>query len=219
MIFGKSANEFKVGVFVFFGIIILFLFVMFIGDIKNMVSAYPLDITFTFINGIKVGAPVRYAGVDIGEVQSTSLFESDGKTRVVVKCLIHREIRIPVNSQVWINTLGILGEKYLEIMPGSSTEVYKAGATVCGNDPVAMQEFGEIAKSVATKLDSRLDDFKKLSDSLTALTVNLDDALTRIKNGEGSLGKLIYRDDLYNELNAFVVDVRQHPWKLFFKGK
>lgn len=46
-----------------------------------------------------------------------------------------------------------------------------------------------------------------------------DDAITRIRNKEGSLGKLIYQDTIYNELEALVIDVRQHPWKLFWKTK
>ena len=62
MIFGKSTNEFKVGVFVLIGLVLLFMFVMLIGDLKNMGSAYKLNFTFSFINGIKIGAPVRYAG-------------------------------------------------------------------------------------------------------------------------------------------------------------
>lgn len=219
MMFGKSSTEFKVGIFVFVGLIILFMFVMLIGDIKNMVSAYKLNFIFNFVNGVKIGAPVRFAGVDIGEVSELNFLTDGGKSRVVVKALIRRNVKLPADSQIWINTLGILGEKYIEVMPGKSVELIKPGATLTGNDPLAMQEFGEIAKSVAKKLDDGLTDFKSLAVSLTVLTRNLDDALARVKRGEGTLGKLIYQDDIYNELDALVSDVRRNPWKLFWKGK
>lgn len=220
MIFGKSATELKVGIFVGIGLLIMTLFVMFIGDIRNKVGSYEFTVTFSFVNGVKVGAPVRFAGVDIGEVSNLE-FQSarDSAGKVLVRTLIRRDVRIPVDSQIWINTLGILGEKYIEVMPGRSEEVFKPGMIVAGNDPLAMQELGEIAKNVAKKIDDGLTDFKKLAVSLDELTRNLDDALERVKNGEGSLGKLVYRDDIYNELEAFVADVRKHPWKLFWKGK
>jgi phospholipid/cholesterol/gamma-HCH transport system substrate-binding protein len=54
---------------------------------------------------------------------------------------------------------------------------------------------------------------------MNTLTNDLDDGLQRIKRGEGSLGKLLYQDDVYNELDALVSDVRKNPWKLFWKGK
>jgi len=220
MIFGKSSAELKVGIFVGIGLLIMTLFVMFIGDIRNKVGSYEFTVTFSFVNGVKVGAPVRFAGVDIGEVSNLE-FQSarDSAGKVLVRTLIRRDVRIPVDSQIWINTLGILGEKYIEVMPGRSEEVFKPGMIVAGNDPLAMQELGEIAKNVAKKIDDGLTDFKKLAVSLDELTRNLDDALERVKNGEGSLGKLVYRDDIYNELEAFVADVRKHPWKLFWKGK
>jgi phospholipid/cholesterol/gamma-HCH transport system substrate-binding protein len=219
MVFGKSSVEFRVGIFVFIGLMILFMFVMLIGDIRNMLSAYRLDILFNFVNGVKIGAPVRYAGVDIGQVNDLALVGEGQSSKVVVKALIRRSVKIPCDSQVWINTLGILGEKYIEIMPGKSTQSYAAGVTITGNDPVSMQEFGELAKSVVTKLDNGLTDFKALAVSLNSLTTGLDDALGRIKRGEGSLGKLLYQDDLYNQLDALVGDVRRNPWKLFWKGK
>ena len=48
---------------------------------------------------------------------------------------------------------------------------------------------------------------------------NLDEGLAQIRNKEGSLGKLIYDDKLYNEFEAFASDIRKNPWKLLFKAK
>jgi phospholipid/cholesterol/gamma-HCH transport system substrate-binding protein len=222
MIFGKSKLELTVGLFVFAGLVILTIFVLYIGDFKNTLSTYRINFTFNFINGVKVGSPVRFAGVDVGEVKTINfIFPVKGeRPKVQMVSMITNKIDIPKDSSVWVNTLGILGEKYIEIMPGKDfVNVVKDGDTMTGNDPFAMQEFGEMAKSVINKLDATLTGINGVTDSVKALTLNLDDGVTRIKNGEGSVGKLMYRDDLYNELEAFVVDIKSHPWKLFWKGK
>jgi phospholipid/cholesterol/gamma-HCH transport system substrate-binding protein len=222
MIFGKSKLELKVGMFVFAGLVILVIFVLYIGDFKNTLSTYRINFTFNFINGVKVGSPVRFAGVDVGEVKTINfVFPVKGeRPKVQMITMITRSIKIPKDSQVWVNTLGILGEKYIEIMPGKSFDnVAHDGDTMVGNDPFAMQEFGELAKSVITKLEATLTGINGVTDSVKTLTLNLDDGVTRLKNGEGTVGKLMYRDDLYNELEALVVDLKSHPWKLFWKGK
>jgi phospholipid/cholesterol/gamma-HCH transport system substrate-binding protein len=222
MIFGKSKLELKVGWFVLAGLAVLMIFVLYIGDFKNTLSTYRVNFTFNFINGVKLGSPVRFAGVDVGEVKAIKfVFPVKGeKPKVQMVSLITKSIKIPLDSTVWVNTLGILGEKYIEIMPGKDfVNVAKDGETMVGNDPFAMQEFGEMAKSMVTKLDATLTGINGVTDSLKALTINLDDGVTRIKNGEGTVGKLIYKDDLYNEIEALIQDLKSHPWKLFLKGK
>ena len=222
MIFGKSKLEMKVGMFVFAGLVVLMIFVLYIGDFKNTLSTYRVNFTFNFINGVKLGSPIRFAGVDVGEVKSISfVFPVKGeKPKVQMSGMITRSIKIPRDSTVWVNTLGILGEKYIEIMPGRDfSDVLKDGDSMVGNDPFAMQEFGELARSVVTKLDATLTGINGVADSIKTLTLNLDDGVTRIKNGEGTVGKLMYKDDLYNELEARRVALKSHPWKLFWKGK
>jgi phospholipid/cholesterol/gamma-HCH transport system substrate-binding protein len=222
MIFGKSKLELKVGSFVFAGLVILMIFVLYIGDFKNTLSTYRVSFTFNFINGVKVGSPVRFAGVDVGEIKNIKFFfpVKGERPKVEMIAMITNKIKIPKDSSVWVNTLGILGEKYIEIMPGKDfTDVLKNKDSMVGNDPFAMQEFGEMAKSLATKLDATLTGINGVADSVKMLTLNLDDGVTRIKNGEGTVGKLLYKDDLYNELEALAVDLKSHPWKLFWKGK
>ncbi|MBU1868969.1 MAG: MCE family protein, partial [Candidatus Omnitrophica bacterium] len=74
MTFGKSHLELKVGAFVFIGLLILSFFILSIGGVKTWSSGYKVDFVFGFVNGIKDGAPVRYAGVDVGAVQDIKIF-------------------------------------------------------------------------------------------------------------------------------------------------
>jgi len=222
MTFGTSKLELKVGVFVFIGIILLSIFVLVVGDFKTMLSTQKINFVFNFINGVKNGAPIRYAGVDIGEVKRISLFYSpeEKKEKVLVAGVIKKDVRIPVDSSVWVNTLGLLGEKYIDIMPGHDyTNFINPGQTVVGTDPFAMHEFGELAKSIAKKLDDSIVEVQQLAGSVSSLAKNLDDGISKVKNAEGTIGKLLYDDSLYNDLSDMVGDIKRNPWKLFWKAK
>jgi len=201
MIFGKTKLELKVGIFVFIGLIVLVIFLLSIGGFKTWSSGYRINIKFSFVNGIKVGAPVRFAGVDVGEVKKVNLEFTPGENRSDVHLVIWIRgiIQIPSDSSVWVNTLGLLGEKYIEIIPGKDyVNCLKANESLVGVDPLPIHEIFNRAENIMR---------------------NLDDGLAQIRNKEGTLGKLIYDDKVYNELEAFVTDVRKNPWKLFIKTK
>jgi phospholipid/cholesterol/gamma-HCH transport system substrate-binding protein len=201
MIFGKTKLELKVGIFVFIGLIILVVFVLLIGNFQTWTSGYHLNFIFNFVNGVKLGAPVRFAGVDVGEVQQIRfiLTPPDRKPKVQILCWLNNDVKVPVDSTIWVNTLGLLGEKYIEIMPGQSyKDLLSENQSLKGEDPIPMHEVAVLARSIAA---------------------DIDENLVRIKNKEGTVGKLLYDDTVYKELEAFMIDIRKHPWKLFIKGK
>ena len=201
MIFGQSKLEMKVGIFVFIGLVILMTFVLSIKDFKNITSGYEINFIFNFANGVKIGAPIRFAGVDVGEIKEINFVTApdDPKPKVRIMGSINKDIKVPLDSTVWVNTLGLLGEKYIEIMPGKdSSNILLAKQTLVGVDPIPMQEVSVLARDIAK---------------------HLDESLARIINKEGTVGKLLYDDTIYKELEALVTDIRKHPWKLFIKTK
>jgi phospholipid/cholesterol/gamma-HCH transport system substrate-binding protein len=201
MIFGKTKLELKVGVFVFIGLTILTVFVLSIGGFKTWTSGYRVHFIFHFVNGVKVGAPVRVAGVDVGMVKEIRFIppSQDSKTKVDIISWVKKDTQIPIDSRIWVNTLGLLGEKYVEVMPGKDySKVLTDDQDLVGEDPMPMQEVTDLAVKIADDIDT---------------------LLVKIRNKEGTLGKLIYEDTIYNELETFVKDIRQHPWKLLIKTK
>lgn len=199
MIFGKTKLELKVGIFVFIGLAILMVFILSIGGFKTWASGYRVKFTFTFINGVKLGAPVRFAGVDVGEVKKINFISDAGKNKVEITAWVKQGVKIPVDSIIWVNTLGLLGEKYVEIIPGTDySRCLAANQSLAGVEPLPMQEVMQTAKNIVD---------------------NLDQAVIKINKQEGTIGKLIYDDTVYNELEAFVKDIRAHPWKLLIKTK
>lgn len=200
--------EFKLGIFVFLGIIILVIFVLSIGDFRSWQAGYIINVDFGFLNGVKLGAPVRFRGVDVGEVRAIEIIESkeSKESKVRVSCWIKNSVKIPSDASVWVNTLGLLGEKYIEIMPGNNnTSFLTPYACIRGNDPIAMHELGLLAKELISDLEA---------------------IILRLKNKEGALANLIYEDKLYrkieiilNNLELLSEDIRLHPWKLLYRPK
>ncbi len=201
MIFGKTKLELKVGIFVFIGLIVFVLFILFIGGFKTWSSGYKININFNFVNGVKVGAPVRFAGVDAGEIKKIHIeyLPQVNKTNIRLEAWLRSNIKVPSDSTVFVNTLGLLGEKYIEIIPGNNyLECLKDSQSLTGADPLPMDKVLKTAQDILS---------------------NIDDSLTKIRNKEGTMGKLIYDDTIYNELQALVTDVRKNPWKLFIKTR
>jgi len=201
MIFGKTKTELKVGIFVFTGLVILIVFILSLGGFKTWTSGYHVNFTFGFVNGVKVGAPVRFAGVDVGEVKDIQFLfvPQEDKTKVIVDCWVNKDVKIPIDSTIWVNTLGLLGEKYIEIMPGKDyNKVLGAREELPGQDPVPMNEITELAKRIAR---------------------NVDECIIRLKNKEGTLGKFMFDPTVYDQLEALVTDLRYNPWKLLWKGE
>lgn len=201
MLFGKTSLELKVGIFVFLGLFILVAFVLSIGGMKTWTAGYLVNFTFNFGNGIRVGAPVRFAGIDAGEVKRINFvfIPEEQRTMIEVVCWVRRNVMIPLDSAIWINTLGLLGEKYIEIMPGKDYEHCLAqGQSLVGIDPLAIHDLVRLSKDIAD---------------------NIDQTMHQINTKEGTVGRLLYDDSIYKELEAMIKDLRQHPWKLFFRPK
>ncbi|MBI4368066.1 MAG: MCE family protein [Candidatus Omnitrophica bacterium] len=60
-------------------------------------------------------------------------------------------------------------------------------------------------------------DLRTMASNLNRVTQKMDILLGRINQAEGTLGKLVVEDELYNDLRDFTADIKKHPWKLFKK--
>ena len=210
----SKALEFKVGIFIFTGLLILSWFVLSIGDFKILRVGYNIKVIFGFANGIKVGAPVRVAGVDKGEVKEIRLtHDHDGKSKVIIKVLLAGDTVVPVNSRAWVNTLGLLGEKYLEIIPGKDyNTILPPNGVLVGEDPVSVQEVTDLAKDIALQAKDTLGELQ------TTLT-NMNTILKGMAEGKGTVGKLFVDERLYTDIEEMFADLKRHPWKLLYRPR
>jgi len=192
--------EVKVGIFILIGFIILFIMIFSIGEVYLLKPGYHIKVTFNFANGIAMNAPVRVAGIEVGEIDNIRIYYDTlgQRTKVELSAWIKKNVVIEEDAEAVINTLGLLGEKYLEIFPGKSKRFLEEGSVLVGIDPISTENMTM--------------ELKKILDSLSVV-------MERLKNGEGTAGKLLTDESIYNNLEAFTEDIKENPWKLMHKPK
>jgi len=241
--------ELKVGAFILIGTAILIFIIFSIGDINIAKSGYNININFNFAAGLGSSAPVRLAGVGVGRVDGIRVVydEKDKKTHAEIRAWIQEGTRIENDAKVTINTLGLLGEKYLEILPGTpGGPVLKPGDAIAGEDPAMMEQVTENLVGITESIKVVVDRLKKGEGTIGKLLVddrvfnNLDTLLGRLSgfsqnfdtfaenlkafsdklnSNKGTVQRLLTEDAIYKDLQAFVADLRAHPWKLLSRGR
>lgn len=218
------ALDFKVGVFVLIGIVILVALILFIGDFRILKPGYNFDIMFSFTNGLQKSSPVRLAGVEVGQVEEVKIVidKQNNDLKVRVRVWVEEDAEIPLDSKIEINTLGVLGQKYIEIIPGNDFSVITGdGDVLPGTDPVPMFEIANMGRRIALKFEDSVNKARKIlgdEDIRVDLKESLQDLrmmIKEVKNGKGTLGKLIYERKIYDDLEELVLDIKANPWKLF----
>lgn len=245
----KDGLELKVGLFVMLALGILSYLVMRAGDFY-MKPGYTVRFVFSFVQGVDAGTPVKLAGVSVGEVKQIQVLRNpQGETQVELLTWIAQGVYIEDDAKAVIKSLGMLGEKYIEIIPGTpGNNKIGNGSTVIGKTPFAMEDFAEGTRQLVGQLQQLTDNVNQVvSDpefkasvkgtfvnanntflaadtavkNLTQASEDLKDAsksakivLGRLRDGEGTIGRLLKEDSIAKDLEAFAADIKAHPWKL-----
>ena len=234
--------EIKVGAFILTGIAILVFLLFAIGDLATYFQpGYHLRVQFESANGLGEGSPVQYAGVEVGKVERLRIvYPSEGTATVQVVARLPGYIKIHADDEAAISTFGLLGEKYLAITPGPGMgTLLKGGDLLVGKPPVSTELVIERSSEVLSEFkrtleglnslvgdqESRINLRETLQEARDAtrnwklLGQRLNLAMSHVEGGEGSLGRLLYDEELYQRLVLFVDDLRAHPWKLIVRPK
>ena len=237
------SRELKVGMLVVSALGLLMFFLFAIGDLSTLFQpSYRMRVMFESANGISEGAPVQYAGVEVGKVETVRIVYSKEHPAPQVELSIRLPSRVSVRAddQASVSTFGLLGEKYLEILPGSGAgAALKDGELLQGKPPVSTERIMEHASEVLGDLKQTLEGLNSLVGDSEAriylkeamreardatrqwkvLGERLNLGMSNVEAGEGSLGKLLYDEELYQRALGFVDDLQAHPWKLLVKPK
>lgn len=159
-----AGKEVKWGIFVASGVIVLFAIFLLFGEFKFFSKGYNIFVSFNFTNGLEENAPVRLAGVNVGTVDDVQMvYDQKGTLHVMVRLWIREDIRLREDSRFYINTLGLLGEKYVEISPGTISEpMLPDNSTVVGIDPMSTEELFVKGNEIANNLDQIMSQLSRL---------------------------------------------------------
>jgi phospholipid/cholesterol/gamma-HCH transport system substrate-binding protein len=185
--------------------------------------------SFSNVTGLQEGAPVRLSGVDVGFVEGIELSTDPDDERIKVRFTVNAAYteRIRTDSVASIKTIGLLGDKYLEVRAGSPTaERVLEGAMVTGKDPAEVEELVaggedlmanlltitsslkvilervEAGEGLLGELTQTPADDEKLSEMVKTTVVTLRTILDRIEAGEGLVGRLLTDDEMADDLYA-----------------
>lgn len=120
----KTKLELIVGAFVLVGIVCLGYLSIKLGKLEVIGGdLYEVDAQFNSASGLKTGATVEIAGVEVGRVKSITLKED----RAMVRLAVQNGTKLYSDTIASIKTRGIIGEKFLALSPGGGGDPLKAG--------------------------------------------------------------------------------------------
>ena len=141
----------KVGIMTLIAAALLSYMVFIIGDYSFSEQGYKFVISFYSVNGLSKGSTVSMSGVKIGKVTTIEIRDD----QVLVNVYINdKKLRIRRKSTFTISTAGLMGEKFVEIMPTRDyTSTYVSdGEIIPGTDPIRMDELFEQGNVLIQKL-------------------------------------------------------------------
>lgn len=152
---------------------------------------------FDNAGGLREGAPVRLAGVDIGNVTFVRIVGGKPLTPVEVTMKVNTKysFNLRKDSVTLLSTAGILGETYVDV--DSSTA---KGAEAADGDTLAARNQPDIQDVVRASQGTL--------QNMDALLKRVDRIVAFVESGQGSIGKVIYDPALYNQLNATVAEFK-----------
>ena len=129
--------ELSVGVFVLIGIVCLGYLSIRLGKMEVLGNqGYNVHAFFANSGGLKTGASIVIAGVDVGRVKTITL--EDYQARVVLN--LPDDVEIQEDAIASIKTKGLIGEKYIEITPGASEAIISPGGRIRETQPAVNLE-------------------------------------------------------------------------------
>lgn len=181
-----------VGIFIFIGLLIVIVGVLTLGGQKKaFVSAIRVTATFSDIGGVQTGNNVWYSGVKVGTVKKITFVEHN-KIQVDMNIekssaqFIHKDVLAKVGSD------GLVGNKIISLSGGSE------------NMP-GIQDGDALKVAVNISPDEIMTTLQENNKQLLVITGNLQILSKRIVDGEGTLGKLVTDESLYNNLAQTMV--------------
>jgi phospholipid/cholesterol/gamma-HCH transport system substrate-binding protein len=233
----------KIGMVVVLALSILVLMILRLEEGMGLVArktAFHALVDHT--QGLKIGGPVRMNGVDIGNIHDISIAGDSAQVDIkfAVKADVARHIR--EDAAINIKALGLLGDKFLEIIPGSpGLPPLAPGSIITGRSG---PDITDLATGAALTIDRVNKTLERIQEALTAVTQGqgttgklisdpevfdrskqvlekLDRAsekgfalLEKIEQGQGTVGKLIADEALYARVNHAVSELSDVAKKL-----
>jgi len=177
----------KLGIFIFLGSTLLVVLIFLLGNKDQLfTSTFTLKAYFKNTEGLRNGASVRFGGIDIGAVKDIQIL-NDTTGRVEITMRIKEEVKrfIKKDSRASIETEGLVGNKVVMISMGSvSAEEITDGGIILSKEPLSFSDIIEETQGIMAYTKD--------------MTKNLAEIVQKVNKGEGTIGRILNDDQLYN---------------------
>lgn len=203
----RDTKVFRVGLLILVAFGVLAVGVFLIGEKNNLFSSkMRYYVEFNSVSGLRPGNPVQLNGVDVGTVDEVVLPQNPNEEHIQVWITIDNKyaarIRGPVipeggraapgGSQARIKTLGLLGDKFIELSTG-------------GPEFPAIPNDGEIPAAQPTNVDALMASGEDVMDNVVEISASLSTILARMERGEGLLGELTTNSESGGRLRSSII--------------
>ena len=194
-------SQLRVGITVLVATVTLFVLIFFMsGTVSPFSRKVRLRSYFENAAGLVKGAPVRVAGVDIGNVDAIHIVNFPDRkltpVEVVMKISADRAVNVPNDSRATLSTQGVLGATFVDIDSSHASK-----RPVKDND--------ELQTTESPGISDVLKSSQGTIDKLNVILNRVDDIVAAIQNGKGSVGKIINDPELYNRANATIAQLQK----------
>lgn len=126
----RWTNEVIVGLSILVAIVILVFGYIYLREIPVRRQGFEVNVLFDNVTGLELGDKVSISGLNVGRVQNLQLLRN--KNKVNVRIWLSGKIPYPNDSRAAIRSIGMIGEKYVDLMLGSSPVGLQEGDTIPG---------------------------------------------------------------------------------------
>lgn len=190
-----TVEKLRLGIFVILGTILLVLGAYLIGNRQNLFgSTFNINAVFKNVNGLQKGNNVRYSGINIGTVNGIKMFND---TTIVVNMIIQEKMlpHIRKNAIATIGSDGLVGSMIVNIVPGRGV-----GLPIASGDEI--ESYSRIGA------EDMLSTLNVTNENAALLTADLLKVTESLKNGKGTLGRLLNDSIMSKNLQQTVVNLK-----------
>src|SRR5262245_50631365 len=114
----KISNEAKIGGLVVIAIAMMAALTIKAGDFHFVETGYAIKVRFHQIDGLERSAPVRFNGLEAGQVSDIQVLYDEEGTQMELSLMLKENIKIRQGAKAFVKNMGLLGEKYVGLSDG-----------------------------------------------------------------------------------------------------
>lgn len=185
----KYTSEFKVGLFILLALAALAYLTLSTGKFDFKKKGYRVYAIFNEVAGLDKKAPVMLNGLEVGKVEDIEPLYNSNNTQIKLTLWLNDGVMIRENPEISIKTLGLMGEKYIQISSYCGENFLAPEAVVTGRPYV---DLDSLMATLNSSLDENRQGVADIVKNFAATSKNFED---------------------------FSADIKRNPWKLLFKTK